>query len=74
MSLSINDSACLVIVNERFAQTRSTCRELFRPYSYSQQRDIFCPIAVGVCRIDLFSIDDWYIYQAYYGVDGIFPR
>ena len=38
----------LVEVNEIIIQTCSSCHELFRPFSYNQQRDRFHTIAVGV--------------------------
>ena len=47
-SLSINGSARLVSMNECIVQTRSSYRELFRPYSYNRQRDMFHPIMIVV--------------------------
>ena len=48
VSPSINKSALLMIINERVVWTRYTYRKIFRPYSYSQQRDMFHPSTVHV--------------------------
>ena len=48
--LSINGSSILVSVNKCVVKKRSTYRELFIPYSYSQQRHMFHISAVGVCQ------------------------
>ena len=49
--LSVKGSACLFSVNECVVCTRSTYRELFIPYSYSQQLDMFHPSVDGVFRL-----------------------
>ena len=51
VSLYINGSAHLVIMNERVFQTRSTYRDLFRTYSYIRQRYMFHTSAVGVWQL-----------------------
>ena len=49
VSPSINESARLVIMNERVIWTHSTYREFFRLYIYTQQHGMFHPSVVGVC-------------------------
>ena len=44
----INGGAWLVSVNGSVIQTRSTYCEIFRPYSYIRQQDMFHPSAVCV--------------------------
>ena len=51
MSPSINVSANLVSINERVIRSRSNFRELFRPFKYIQQQDMFHPSVVRVFRL-----------------------
>ena len=51
MSQSIHGTNHLVGMDGSVAQTCTTYHELFRPYSYSQQWDIFHPSVFGVCLL-----------------------
>ena len=51
VSPPINGSSCLVrFGGEIYVQLRTTYFEIFRPYSYHRQQEIFRSSAVGVCR------------------------
>ena len=45
--LSMNKISRLVSMNEHVIKTRSLFCELFRPYSYNRQQNMFYPSAVG---------------------------
>ena len=63
MSSFFNSGTYLVGVNECIFQMCSYYRELFRPYTYNQQWDMFHPSTVGVSRL---------IYHQLFR--GIFPK
>ena len=63
VSPSINGSAWLVSFRDEIAdQLHNTYYNIFRPYSYLQQREMLHPSSVGVCRLiryqDLYFLKD----------------
>ena len=62
---SINQIACLVIMYDEIVdQPHTTYHEIFRPYSYRQQREMFHPSAVSVCWLICFQ--DRYLLSVIY--------